>query len=377
LFYGIREKDFFSAEQWILRIEKARTASHWNDAQTAVFVYNALRGIALSWYEALRRSRINTDNWAEFRTAFLTAYSATRTSRTATFNLADLRQGPTESTVGYYARVVKVIDDIAAMAPPHFEAPAAPFGPEIRGLVGFAALAEAVTTTHVETLIDHGVTEAFNFVGLHVFIAGLRSNVREKIMETPPQDLYTAFESALALEKIRTEPKKAPASSAPSASVYEVEETSEAEPDSDNGLENEIAAISAKLKNLKKKRGKGGNFPAQKATPGKPPQKPSGSTFDNRCFYCKKPGHRQLSCFARIKAGAQMVDKHGKPLAQQPSVQNINGSEQMASSQQQLPQHQHQFPPPSPFYPHAYAHAQNERGGQMWESAQQAEQFLN
>ena len=40
-------KDTFSAEQWIERIDRARTASNWNDGQTMAFVFNALRANAL------------------------------------------------------------------------------------------------------------------------------------------------------------------------------------------------------------------------------------------------------------------------------------------------------------------------------------------
>jgi hypothetical protein len=40
-------KDQFTAEQWIKRISRSRTASAWTANQTMAFVFNALRGNAL------------------------------------------------------------------------------------------------------------------------------------------------------------------------------------------------------------------------------------------------------------------------------------------------------------------------------------------
>ena len=82
-------KDAFTAEQWLVRIEKARQAAGWDDPNTMSFIYCSLRGEALLWYDVLKRSGIE-DNYNAFKTAFLTSYAPALTARTATVSLHDV-----------------------------------------------------------------------------------------------------------------------------------------------------------------------------------------------------------------------------------------------------------------------------------------------
>ena len=124
---GSKSVDQFSAEQWIERIQRAKNASAWNDAQTMSFVFNALRSDALLWYDSLKRSGVNQNVWDDFKAAFLQAYSSIRTTRSTIVNLADVKQGPNESVVAYYPKVVKAIDDLEALVSPlGFTPPANP-----------------------------------------------------------------------------------------------------------------------------------------------------------------------------------------------------------------------------------------------------------
>ncbi len=59
LFFGSKDKDQFTAEQWVERIRQAKDSARWNDAQTMSAVYNAVRAKALAWFESLCRSNIN------------------------------------------------------------------------------------------------------------------------------------------------------------------------------------------------------------------------------------------------------------------------------------------------------------------------------
>ena len=55
----------------------------------------------------------------------------------------------------------------------------------------------------------------------------------------------------------------------------------------------------------------------------------SGSNF-GKCRYCKKPGHLQKNCSARINARAPMVDKDGKPYSRK--VSSVGGSNVAAAN---------------------------------------------
>jgi hypothetical protein len=65
--YSGNVKDQFTAEQWIEQISRSRTASAWTADQTMAFIFNALRGNALRWFNALKCSGINRNDWDAFQ----------------------------------------------------------------------------------------------------------------------------------------------------------------------------------------------------------------------------------------------------------------------------------------------------------------------
>jgi hypothetical protein len=201
--YAGDAKDQFPAEQWIERISRSRTASAWTAEQTMAFVFNALRGNALRWFDALKRSGIDRNDWDAFRRAFLAAFSTTRTPRTATVNLADLHQGQTEQVVSFYPRVIKAVDDLEALAGAAFPLPDPPFPVEFTNVPGFAALAVPVRAAAAQSLVTFGAASAFNHIALNLFISNLRPSLRDELLKTPPDTLYGAFEAASQLERLQ------------------------------------------------------------------------------------------------------------------------------------------------------------------------------
>ena len=105
------DKDAFTPEQWIARIERVRVTTGWNDEETMSFVYVGLRGIALQWYESFKRSGI-ANTYAAFRTAFRSSFSHAHTAGSCVGTLHDVKQAATETVVAFYAKVVKIVDDI-------------------------------------------------------------------------------------------------------------------------------------------------------------------------------------------------------------------------------------------------------------------------
>jgi hypothetical protein len=150
-------KDQFTAEQWIKRISRSRTASAWTANQTMAFVFNALRGNTLLWFDALKRSGINHNDWNTFQQAFLAAFSTTRTPRTATVNLADLHQGQNKPVVSFYPPVLKAVDNLEALAGAAFPLPDPTFP-------GFAPLAVPVCAAMAQALVTFSAASAFNHI---------------------------------------------------------------------------------------------------------------------------------------------------------------------------------------------------------------------
>ena len=140
----------FTAEQWIKRILRACNAGNWNEQVTMSYVFNALRGDALTFFNALPTLGYDQAVFDDFKEAFLKTYGTTRTVRTAALNLTDIRQGTTESAARYISRVIKIVSDIQAMAPDALPAPAQPWTAAVRAVPAFVALAAAVKTEQAQ-----------------------------------------------------------------------------------------------------------------------------------------------------------------------------------------------------------------------------------
>ena len=355
----------FSAEQWIERIDKARAvgAGNWNDGTTMSYVFNALRGDALVWFDALPTLGYNTALWIEFKAAFIRTYGSTKTARTAALNLSDIKQGPTESSARYISRVIKLIADVKDLAPAQLPQPAEPFAVEIRGLVGYAGVADAIKTDMVQNILRAGAQDAYNRVGMQLFIAGLKPNLRTELMKSNPANMREAFDAVIDYEKICSEPRKG-------AQISGIE-TNNAESDAENDAENDanednnddeeegalICALNSKLKLLKKKAAAKKNKAKKQANSSSNGQSSSANrqrsdgaraqTKPGSCRYCKKEGHFQAECYARKAANAPMVDAQGTPFksAGGGAVHALNGyygqREQQHHQQQQQQQAQY------------------------------------
>ena len=334
--YGIKDKDTFTPLQWVERIDRAREANNWNDNQTMAFVYNAIRGRCLLWWDSLTRMNINKNVWADFRVAFLEAYSATRTARTATINIVDLRQGATESVLDFHSRVVKAVDDMEALLPAAQRLPGPNrFTAPVVALAGWAALAQGAKDDSASAYMVEATTRAFNHMGLQIFISNLRPALRDELMKSIPQDFYTAYQAAIALEKILTEPKRSNFASVQAVGTdYATEED----------LEIELAAVQQRLdfKKFGKSRGQSRGRSQQRGGRGQQrggrggggtPQQSGQNPDYNKCRHCGITGHIQKVCFKRIAANAPMVDKNGKPYPTNANGVQMEGDEGEAQQQ--------------------------------------------
>ena len=133
-------------------------------------------------------------------------------------------------------------------------------------------------------------------------------------MKAPPGLLKDAVKMARQLEVIQKDPNKVNSAEAAITEVQEAAGTKE-----DASVDQQIEALSASFQQLLQRRnnqrggqrGRGGR--GGRGQRGGRGGAQSNKTGYNTCRFCKKTGHLQKVCNARIKAGAPEVDDKGQP----------------------------------------------------------------
>ena len=242
---GELKKDGYTCEQWVERVNRAQTTAGWTPQQTMAYVYNALRGSALLWYEALPRYGVDDKDWNVVRTELLDAYSRVQTTRTAVIGLSNLNQGADEPVNDFGARVAKVINDLDRLMPAAARQPAGVVWPAgFTALAGFNALAAATKQDVLNDAANKAVWNTMNHMGVQLFISNLKPAFRDELMKNPPATLMEAVKAARHLEKIKQDPK--------STAAVSVITTNDAADDFDPQIE----ALSTSFKSwLQNKRG--------------------------------------------------------------------------------------------------------------------------
>lgn len=274
IFYG-DDQDQFTAEQWIERINRARNTVDppWDDNVTMAAVYSSLRKAALAWYEAIQHELDEAHQWRDFQTFFITAWSKTRTSRTTIAALEALHQRMDEKVVNFFARVAKVNKDINEVEPvvlADVNVPNPAFEAVFMNVAAFAAIPAADRMNQARRLVAHGMAMRNDRFAKHVFIAGLKEEIRSDLMKNPPQGgLYAAFQAAQIIEKALEKPS----TKSTSSKAVKAIESNEVEVEAVNGG---------------KRYGKRKPMDKKNAT----------------CYHCQKKGHFAAECRAKARGEA-------------------------------------------------------------------------
>jgi hypothetical protein len=229
LFSGDKS-DIFTCKQWISRVQRAKDSSRWNNARTMIYVINALRGSAFAYTRSINLAAdVDIDDWDSFKAALLDSFSAVRTSRTTTVNISTLVQGQTEGVINYYIRVADSIKDMATLKKLNQQrVPANPFSPILGALPEVVATAVAVSAQVAADLVNFGVQDCYDNIALHLFISGLRPNIRNEVMRQSPITLTEAKAFASDAKKRATIPQSKTSGTA-SLPVMPVEDNDTAE----------------------------------------------------------------------------------------------------------------------------------------------------
>lgn len=290
LFYGRKDKDVVTAHNLLDRIKNAAAIAGWNAQRTSQEFYMILRDKAILWYNSLDNEGINTDehDWEAIKAAFIAAYAPRYTAKTTCNVFVELQQKTGESVQDYYLRVNEAFKRLCEAKPESITT-------EVQAeLLPQLALNEAL----VYKL--EGVRQEEKYFLNQLFTAGLREDLRTKIMEKGEDNIKDTLDAARELEVILADKR--------SRAVH-VSNVGEQDQDREQDEDDEhVEAI------------QGNKF---SGSSGK--TRPGGNTspkFQGTCRYCKKYGHSQRYCRARIQNRAPMRDQQGKPFTRN-QVQQI------------------------------------------------------
>jgi hypothetical protein len=168
----------------------------------------------------------------------------------------------------------------------------------------------AATAEQAAAIKLEGVKDSEGFFKHQLFIAGLKEDIRTKIMEAGKPSIQESVAHARELEVIHEDRKKG-------STVGNIAENE----DNDNLDDEERAAVDAiRLQRGRPPFGRPGQSSGQnqQSRPGNPRQgQQQQQPFNGDCRYCKFKGHHQKDCRKRKAAKAPMVDGNGKPYANQ------------------------------------------------------------
>jgi hypothetical protein len=296
LYYGKKDKDTISPQFLVDRITHAGTIAGWNDQRKAEELYMTLRDRALLWYESLASvPGIDRADWATIRREFIDAFAPKYSAKTNCSNFAEMVQRSHESVQDYYLRIWDIFRNMCKSKPAAITV--------VRTGAGDPRAAVKL----------EGIEDMESFFLHQLFMAGLKEDIRAKIMEANRAQLHESLALAREIEVIQTDRKGKGVTVAP---IQEKDHDEGDEKVVPEGLdEEEIELINA----IRFKKGK---KPFFKRNAGQ-------GSYQNKtpfkCFYCKKANHYQRDCKTRIRDKAPMVNSKGEPYqTQHPKVHNIS-----------------------------------------------------
>ena len=263
LFYGRKEKDSITPRLLIDRHTKAAEIGNWdNDDRKINEFYMILRDRALIWWSSLADADVDTGNWEAVKTNFLASYEPRYTAKTTCANFGELLMKTGESNLDYYLRVCDTFSKLSEARPA-----------AMLNVRANAAAQQAAVKLE-------GIRDAEKFFKHQLYLAGLRDDLRTKVMEAGKATLQESVTLANELETIYFEKK---AGRVNAVAVADAEEQAVENEDFD---EEEIEAINAIRQRYGRPAFRGGN---------RRPKGNFGSKKPVVCRYCKKTGHMQKS----------------------------------------------------------------------------------
>ncbi|MCZ2207965.1 hypothetical protein, partial [Cylindrospermopsis raciborskii] len=214
-------------------------------------------------------------------------------------NLHELVQRQGEGAHDYYLRIIDTYERMCECRPDALN--------DYEGVPP-----NAVAAADARVIKMQGIRDAERFFKHQLFLAGLKEDLRTRVMEANKATLYESMTFAMELEVIHA---KNQGSRAQVAAVgmrgrsEDPEARAEDDEPEDEEDDAEAAEALAAINAIRFRNGK----PPLRTWNGRRPGNGTDSKKSVVCRFCRKTGHFQRDCFARKKVNGAMVDAKGKP----------------------------------------------------------------
>ena len=318
-FYGTAKDGVLTGRLLIEKIERAAKipAVPWDDARKINELEACLQDRALLWYHGVQNAGLaNFNTWNIVKRQFLRRYDVAGTVNAAPITLEQLVARPGEAVGDYFGRSSQ-----------NWKTAVDRFPDAVTGIADadVAKLEAAADAAGRRVVLLELKTEwnlmVVRFFQQATFINGLPPHIRPEIAKKQHATLMDAYDAAVDFEAAQLSiAKKTAAVAAVTEEATEEDDVDiDAEPENEEQLcainyKRGLAGLSRKPRPAAWKKPNNNGFAHR-------PQKQQGQF---KCRYCKKPGHSQQNCNARIRDGAPCVDQFGKPWINQPTGKKVN-----------------------------------------------------
>jgi hypothetical protein len=278
------------------RFATAAVIAAWDDPRKCNELRILLRDQALIWWDALPNMSEHADvhtNWEHLKAAFLDAYAPTYTAKATCTMFAEMQQKSGETVLDYYLRVDDAHKKLCTAKPIAMTTTVT------------MALPAGLALDQALLIKNEGIKQDEQFFLHQLFVAGLKEDIRAKVMEANMPTVRESLRVARDTEVVYNDRRNK------AAHISKIEMDN----NSTEGEENDINIIRGRDGKFQANRGNGGTSNGANRGPNTKPK------FDGNCRYCKKYGHSQKFCNLRIAKKAPMVDANGVPY--KPKVHSV------------------------------------------------------
>ena len=311
-FWGQKDKDSISANEFVKRVDKLKSANNWSEKVAFDNVGLALKGEANVWLDSqvtLKHIEGDREQWSIIRPYFKEEFATESDDKLILDGLAHMAMRPTENVRSFFGRLNAVNKVIKDAYDSYTIKPAAPV-PDNNGNI---TMPLANFQAYQKALIDN----VMEFNILNQFRAALLPELRRVINLQPIEtlDLDTAVRLATIELRSRDESK----GSSKIQAVQQDEQDDNVEAITQNRQQrfapsNQQSRGQQNRQNYRPQNNYRPNNQQQWRSGPNSNSGPGNNSNRNKttCIFCKKLGHRQEDCRKRINANQPCLDANGK-----------------------------------------------------------------